>query len=79
MKEPEEVDKLRKVLKGRELYTPAELVRMGVYGSKSSVHRAIKQGEIESTFISDRRVVIFRESIIKHIASRLKKREENKQ
>lgn len=76
MKDPDEVEKLRKVLKGRDLYTPIELVRLGVYGSKSSVHRAIKKKELEYMFITDRRIVIFRESILKQVEARLKKRKE---
>lgn len=79
MKEPEEIEKLRKILKGRDLYTPVELVRLGIYGSKSGVHRAIRNHELEATFISDRRLVIFKESIIKHVEARLKKRKEKEE
>ena len=54
----------------RQYFTPPELVRMGIYGSKSSVWRAVHLGHIEAVQISDRRWVIMKDSIIKHLNDR---------
>lgn len=54
-------------LKGRDYYTPAQLIKLGIYGSKTGVHKAIAKGEIESIYISERRVLILKDSILKHL------------
>lgn len=73
-----QIELLQKILRGRELYTPKELVKLGVYGSTSSVHRAIKMKEIESLWITDHRIVVTRESILKHINELTGKKLKNK-
>lgn len=61
----------------RQFFTPPELVKMGIYGSKSSVWRAVHLGHIEAFQVSDRRWVILKDSILKHIENRkMDKREE---
>jgi hypothetical protein len=61
-----------KYLKGRDLYTAKDLVKLGFYGGKSSVHAAWHSGDIEGFYISDRRLVFTKESIIKHLQERNK-------
>lgn len=59
--------RIEKLLRGKSLFTPKELVRMGLYGSGKSVLRAIRTGELMAVWISEQRVVIFKESIIAHL------------
>lgn len=70
------IKQLREILKGRDLYTPKELIRLGVYGSKSSIHIAIKKKELDVIWITERRVVIIKESIFKHVLNRMMKNHE---
>ena len=51
----------------RKIYTPKQLVELGIYGCKSSVHHSISRGEIEAIWITDRRIVILTESVISHL------------
>lgn len=67
------IARLENLMGPREFFTPPELVKMGIYGSKSSVWRAVHLKQIEAVQISDRRWVILKESIIDH----LKKRKNN--
>jgi len=60
-------NKLELLLRGREIYTAAELVKMGLYGGKSSVWNLVLKGHLECLEVSERRRVITKESIIKHI------------
>lgn len=64
------LDRFEKLMGSRQFFTPPELVKMGIYGSKSAVWRAVRLGDIEALKISDRRRVILKESIIKHVRKR---------
>lgn len=64
------IKRLEKLMGSRQFFTPMELVKMGIYGSKSSVWRAVHLGHIEAVQISDRRWVILKESIIAHLEKR---------
>lgn len=68
------IDRVEKLMGPRHFFTPPELVKMGIFGSKSSAWRAIRLGYVEAIQTQDRRWVILKESIIKH----LKERYENK-
>ena len=59
----------------RQFFAPHELVKMGIYGSKSSVWYAVHHGHIEAMQISDRRWVIMKDSILKHLRERYKDKE----
>lgn len=61
---------LNKLLGPRDFFTPIQLVKLGLYGCKSSVWRAVHLGEIECVQVSDRRYVILKESIIKMVLDR---------
>ena len=56
-----------KLLRGKDIFTAKELVKLGIYGGKSSVHSAWHQRCIEGFYTSDRRLVFTKESIIKHL------------
>ena len=66
------ITRVERLMGPRQVFTPPELVKMGIYGSKSSVWRAVRLGHIEAIQISDRRWVILKESIIKHLKERKK-------
>lgn len=61
------IKQIEKMLNKRPFYTPCELVRLGLYGGRSSVHSAIKRGEIEAYWITERRIIIYADSIIDHL------------
>lgn len=61
------IKQIEKLLSRRPFYTPEELVKMGLYGGRSSVHSAIKRGDIEACWISERRIIIYGDSVIEHI------------
>jgi len=65
---------LLRLMGPKNFFTPTELVKMGIYGSKSSVWRAVHSGEIEAIQISDRRWVILKESIIENITGKKRER-----
>lgn len=70
MHENDLIDRLNNLMGSRQFFTPPELVKMGIYGSKSSVWRAVHLGHIEAIQISDRRWVILKESIVNHARER---------
>ena len=70
------ITRLERLMGPRQFFTPPDLVKMGIYGSKSSVWRAVHLGYIEAIQISDRRWVILKESVIKHVKDRKREREE---
>lgn len=61
--------KLESLMRGRELYTAADLIKLGLYGGRSTVWTLVSQGSLECIEVTDRRRVITRESVIKHILS----------
>lgn len=69
MNEKELRAKLEHLMRGRELYTVADLVKLGLYGGKSSVWHLVSEGCLECIEVSERRRVITRDSVIKHILS----------
>lgn len=58
---------LERLLAGKELWTTKELIRLGIFGAKSSVHRLVNNRCIEGFMTSDRRLVITRKSVIEYI------------
>lgn len=62
--------KINSILGIKKIFTPMELVKMGLYGGKSTVHSAIKKGELECIWVTERRIVITRESIIVNLLKR---------
>lgn len=66
----EMLEKLKVIMKGRDLYTPKELVRIGIFGCRSSVRRAIKLRHIEGMMLVGRRLVVFKDSIFRYIEER---------
>lgn len=64
------ITKVEKLMGPREFFTPPQLVKMGIFGSKSGVWRAVHLKHIDAIQISDRRWVIMKESIIKHLKER---------
>lgn len=67
------IEKFRQILKGKDLFTPKELVKLGIYGCKSSVHRAIREKHLEAIWMTSQRIVILKDSIIKHVEWMMKK------
>lgn len=67
------IEKFRQILKGKDLYTPKELVKLGIYGCKSSVHRAIRENHLEAIWMTSQRIVILKDSIINHVEWMMKK------
>jgi hypothetical protein len=63
-------EKLDKLFGYQKFFSPVQLVRMGLYTSRSSVWEAINRGDLETIQVSQRRFVIIKESIIKHIMTR---------
>lgn len=70
MAEKELIEKLKALMKGKELYTPKELVKLGIFGCRTSVHRAIKLKQIEGMMLLGRRLVVFKESIFRYLEDR---------
>ncbi len=64
------IARVEKLMGPREFFTPPQLVKMGIFGCKSSVWRAVHLKHIEAVQISDRRWVIMKDSIIKHLRER---------
>lgn len=62
----DEVKAIEKILK-RDVYTVMELVRLGIFGSKSAVHWAIEKNYIMAVYITSHRMVILKDSIIEHL------------
>jgi hypothetical protein len=79
MKTEEEINKIlsnfRLILK-RDFYTVKQLLALGIYGCKSSAHRDIKKGLIESAFTTDRRLVVFTDSLLKRIEETIRGKNE---
>ena len=61
------LDSFKKILRGKDLYTPKELVKLGIYGCKASVHRAIREKHLQCIRMTEHRIVILKDSIIKHV------------
>jgi uncharacterized OsmC-like protein len=70
METDEHILNLEHLIGPRQFFTPGQLVKMGIYGCKSSVWRAIHSGNIEAIKISDRRWVITKDSLLKHLLER---------
>ena|ERR1700676_4032681 len=51
----------------RDFYTIKQLLALGIYGSKTAAHYDIKKGKVESAFTTDRRLVVFTESLLARI------------
>lgn len=58
---------LERLLPKREFLTAKELVKSGIFGSKSSVAYEVRKNNLKVAWISTRRYVIIRESLIDHI------------
>ena len=58
---------LNKKLPKKHFFTTTELVKLGLYGSRTAVRKDISDKKIENLWISERRMVIVRESLIKNI------------
>ena len=61
------IDRFNRLLGHRQFFSSKDLVKLGIFGSKSSVWRAVKLGYIEAIWIGDRRRVILKDSVIEHI------------
>jgi hypothetical protein len=62
--------RLDEILGIKKVFTPMELVNMGLYGGNSTVHHEIKKGNLEAIRMTERRIVITRKSIIDNIMER---------
>lgn len=60
-------EKLSQLLGYRQFFTSTELVKYGIFGSRAAVWIAVKKGLIEAIYITERRRVILKESLIEHI------------
>lgn len=69
MNEKELQKELRGLLSPRKFYTTKELISLGLFGSKSTVHRYIKQAKLKTIWTTDRRLMITRDSVIELILS----------
>jgi hypothetical protein len=67
-------DMLKRLLPKREFLTASQLVNSGLYGSRSSVRRDVVEKKLEIVWISQRRYVILRESVLKNILNNMEKR-----
>lgn len=70
--------KLEHVMRGRELFTAADLIKLGLYGGRSTVWSLVSKGALECLEVTERRRVITRDSVINHILSLNKDKEEAK-
>jgi len=57
------------ILRGREFYSTAQLVKMGLFPQRSAIWKLVKDGKLEAIMTSTQSRVITRESIIKHLKS----------
>ncbi len=62
-----EIERFKKILGTRELLTTAQLVKLGVFGCRAGVYRAAKDGKIAFAYTSNRRLVIFKESLLEYL------------
>lgn len=60
------LEKIKKIFH-KDFYTPKELLKMGLFGSKSSLHREIQLKRLNAFRSNDRRVLIFKEDIIEFL------------
>lgn len=51
----------------KEFYTVKDLVKMGLFGGKSSVHREIKFGKLKGFYTTDRRILVLKEDLMDYI------------
>ncbi len=68
------LEHFRSILK-RDFYTIKQLVALGIYGSKTAAHYDIKKGKVGSAFTTDRRLVVFTESLLARIELAIRKGE----
>lgn len=61
------IKRINQIMGSRHFFTSADLIRLGIFGSKSAVWRAVKLGYIEAIYITDRRRVIMKESLLNYI------------
>jgi hypothetical protein len=62
----ERISYLKSIL-NKVFYTPKQLVSLGIYGSKSTIYREAEQGLLQSAFITERRMIIFTDSLLERI------------
>jgi hypothetical protein len=74
VKSEKKEDKLKRLLPKREFFTARQLVEIGLYGSKSAVRQDVLDKKLEIIWISERRYVILRESVLKNILTNMEKR-----
>ena len=59
---------INKIMGTKKVFTPMELVQLGLYGGRSTVHQEIKKGNLDALWVTERRLVITRESIITRLS-----------
>ena len=59
--------KLEKALGSRSFFASTDLVKMGLFGSKSTVSALFSSGKVITCIITERRRVIMREDLIEYI------------
>jgi len=66
-KHDDPIKKIETFLKGREVYTVKELIKLGIFGSKNAAYWAIEKGYITAVYITPHRLVILKDSLLKHL------------
>lgn len=51
--------------------TPTDIQKLGLLGSLSNVHAALRNGDLPSLRISNRRIVVSRVALIRYFSSKL--------
>ena len=76
MKDNEQM--FKRILKSREFFSPTDLVNLGLFGSRSMVHSLISSGVLQGAYITDRRLVVFKDSLLKYLMEVESSRSKNK-
>lgn len=57
-------EKLEKCLGSKQFFTPYDLLKLGVFGSKTAIYRCMSNGELPFVHITPMRKVIMRNDLV---------------
>jgi hypothetical protein len=59
-----------KLLKKKEFFSTSDLLKMGLFGSKNGWYLAIEEYKIPVFYITDHRMIVYRDDLIKFLEIR---------
>lgn len=73
MTEKEDLQKKLSHLLHKDLYSIKDLLKLGLFGGKSTLHREIQMGRLKAFYSSDRRLMILKEDLMDYLRSQNEK------